>query len=59
MYADAWATAYNVLGPIEGYDLAVRLAMPVMFILEQKGGGFDAKMTPAFQRLVEDRRVEM
>lgn len=59
MYADAWATAYNVLGPVEGYELAVRLEMPVMFILEQKGGGFEAKMTPAFQRRIENQRVEM
>jgi thiamine biosynthesis lipoprotein len=32
MYADAWATAYNVLGAEEGYELALRLRMPVMFI---------------------------
>ena len=53
MYADAWATAFNVLGPVEGYELAVRLAMPVMFVMERKNGGFEAKMTPAFERLLE------
>lgn len=51
MYADAWATAFNVLGPEEGYELAMRFEMPVMFIVERKGGGFDAKATPIFERL--------
>lgn len=49
MYADAWATAYNVLGPTEGYELAVRLAMPVMFIVEENGA-LEARMTPTFKQ---------
>ncbi len=53
MYADAWATAFNVLGPVEGYELAMRLEIPVMFVVERKVGGFEAKMTPAFERLLE------
>jgi thiamine biosynthesis lipoprotein len=53
MYADAWATAFNVLGPVDGYALAVRLDMPVMYIVEGEGGGFEAKRTPAFERLLE------
>lgn len=47
MYADAWATAYNVLGPREGYELAMRLSMPVMFIIEEHGE-LKATMTPEF-----------
>ncbi|MET0534086.1 MAG: FAD:protein FMN transferase [Steroidobacter sp.] len=32
MYADAWATAFNVLGTREGHALATKLDMPVLFI---------------------------
>ena len=34
MYADAWATAMNVLGRQAGLDLAERLNMPSMFVVE-------------------------
>lgn len=37
MYADAWGTAFNVLGSQAGYALAERLAMPVMFIVNADG----------------------
>ena len=53
MYADAWATAFNVLGPVEGYELAVRLEMPVMFVVERRSGEFEATMTPAFKQRLE------
>jgi FAD:protein FMN transferase len=38
MYADAFATAYNVLGPEAGFELAQRLGMPVMLIVGTEGG---------------------
>lgn len=54
MYADAWATAYNVLGPEEGYELAVRLNMAAMFIIydscDDVGISLRVKMTPEFER---------
>ena len=48
MHADAWATAYNVLGPEEGFDLAMKLGMPAMFI-ERRGGALIHRATPAFE----------
>jgi FAD:protein FMN transferase len=48
-YADAWATAYNVLGETEGYALARKLRMPVMFIVA-RGDAFSHLMTPEFER---------
>lgn len=51
MYADAWATAFNVLGAEEGYLLAARRSLPVMFI-HRRGGELIAKMTPAFEQYV-------
>lgn len=44
---DAWATAFNVLGAEEGYALASKLELPVMFI-EQRGERLEQRMTPAF-----------
>lgn len=58
MYADAWATAYNVLGPREGYELAMRLSMPVMFIIEEHGA-LKATMTPAFCKRMNARTCEL
>jgi thiamine biosynthesis lipoprotein len=69
MYADAWATAYNVLGAEEGYELALRLGMPVMFISRKDAsavtrtaeegtwnGMLEAKMTPAFETIIDAKR---
>jgi thiamine biosynthesis lipoprotein len=56
-YADAWATAFNVLGATEGYELAERRSMPVMFIEERKGT-FAAKMTPAFRGYVATSKAD-
>jgi thiamine biosynthesis lipoprotein len=51
IYTDAWATAFNVLGAEAGHALAMRRAMPVLFI-HKKSGRFVATMTPAFEKYV-------
>lgn len=60
--ADAWATAFNVLGAQAGYALAAQREMPVMFIVEE-GGKLRNRMTPQFgkylavaHRRTRDRR---
>ncbi len=52
MYADAWATAMNVLGPDEGYALAMQHGLAVMFIIDSGGGAIETKTTPAFEPYV-------
>ncbi len=47
MMADAWATAFTVLGYEEGYRLALQENMAVYFIVRE-GGGFQTYHTPAF-----------
>ena len=44
---DAWATAFNVLGPDQGYELASRLRMPVMFIVS-RGAQLEHRATAQF-----------
>ncbi len=53
MYADALATALEVLGPEEGYALAVREDLAAYFIVRESSGGFVSKATPAFEPLLE------
>jgi thiamine biosynthesis lipoprotein len=48
MYADAFATAINVLGPEAGYRFAVREELPV-YMLVRENSGLVEKMTPKFQ----------
>jgi FAD:protein FMN transferase len=47
--ADAWATALNVLGAREGYEMAARHGLAAMFI-EGGGGGWHARSTPQFKQ---------
>ena len=47
MLTDAWATAFNVLGPERGWQLANRLSMAVMFI-EWSDGTLVSHATPEF-----------
>jgi FAD:protein FMN transferase len=49
MRADAWATAFQVLGPERGMAIAERLGLPVLFIIE-RGGQFEERVCCAFQR---------
>jgi thiamine biosynthesis lipoprotein len=49
--ADAWATALMVLGPDKGYDLAVAKGLAALFIIHDPEQGFDARSTPAFEKI--------
>jgi FAD:protein FMN transferase len=44
---DAWATALNVLGSKDGYELAQRQGIAAMFI-EKDGRGWRSRITPQF-----------
>lgn len=48
--ADALATALNVLGPQEGYALALESELPALFLTRNDTGGFSARTTPALER---------
>ena len=50
--ADAWATALTVLGPSDGYNLALREGIAALFIM-RSNGDFQSLITPA----MEDRFV--
>jgi FAD:protein FMN transferase len=49
--ADAWATALTVLGPEEGYDLALREALAALFI-DSAGAESRSRATPAMAERV-------
>lgn len=49
MRADAWATAFQVLGPERGMAIAERLNLPVLFVIEHDGQ-FEERVCCAFQR---------
>ncbi len=49
MRADAWATAFQVLGPERGMAIAERLNLPVLFVVE-RDGQFEERVCCAFQR---------
>ena len=49
--ADGLATALEVLGPDDGYALAVERDWAVMFIVEDDGGVLRDRLTPAFAAL--------
>ncbi len=49
MRADAWATAFQVLGPERGMTIAERLGLPVLFIIE-RNGQFEERVCCAFQQ---------
>jgi len=49
MRADAWATAFQVLGPERGMVIAERLNLPVLFVIE-RDGRFEERACCAFQR---------
>lgn len=48
-YADAYATALNVLGPAEGYELAEREKLAAFFIVSE-GDSFRIKYTSEFEK---------
>lgn len=47
--ADGYATAMMVLGADEGYEVAVREGLAVLFIVRADDGTFTEKATPAFE----------
>jgi FAD:protein FMN transferase len=49
MQVDAWTTALNVLGPEEGYALALERHMPALFVL-QRDGRRQPRMTPELEK---------
>ncbi len=51
MYADALATALNVLGPEAGYALAQDLGLPAHFIIREVDGSFTFRETEPFTAL--------
>lgn len=53
LWADAWATALNVLGPEEGYALAEERELAAYFIIREQGGTFRTRETPMFTALRE------
>lgn len=54
-YADIMATAINVLGPQDGYELAVRLNLAALLIVRQEGR-FNDLYTPEFEMLLADNK---
>ncbi len=48
--ADALATGLLVMGPVDGYELAVRRKLAVLFLVRE-GDGFREHATPAFEEL--------
>lgn len=49
-YADALATAINVMGADKGFAFALKQNLPV-FMIVKGDGGFEEKMTPAFEQI--------
>jgi thiamine biosynthesis lipoprotein len=47
--ADAWGTAFNVLGAEAGLELATKRETPVMFIVS-RGEHLESRMTPQFEK---------
>ena len=55
--ADAFATALMVLGPDEGWQLAVRENLAVLFLIRDSEAGLIERMSPAFDDLYSDERL--
>jgi len=51
--ADGLATALEVLGPDDGYTLAVDRGWAALFLERDGAGGVVERVTPAFQGIVE------
>ncbi|MCP5061674.1 MAG: FAD:protein FMN transferase [Ignavibacteriae bacterium] len=50
-YADAIATAINVMGPTVGYDFALKEKLPIFMIVREENN-FVEKMTPQFSKFI-------
>jgi len=51
MRADALASGLLVLGPEEGYQLAVREDLTALFLIRNDDGGIEERPTPSFEAL--------
>ncbi|NJL27850.1 MAG: FAD:protein FMN transferase, partial [Thermoanaerobaculia bacterium] len=51
--ADALATAFMVLGPEEGMDLAIREDLAVLLLVRGEGQELEERTSPAFERYLE------
>jgi len=54
MSADAWATAFMVLGAKKGYDLAIKEQLAVLFLVKE-GDSLKERVTPAFRRAIGEK----
>ncbi len=54
MTADALATALEVLGPGEGFELAVALELPALFLVRTGEDRFGERPSPVWEALVEN-----
>ena len=52
MLADGLATAIDVLGPVDGYNFALKEGIPIIMFIN-KNNEFNEKRTPAFQELLK------
>jgi len=56
MTADAWATAFMVLGDKKGYDLAITNELAVLFLVKN-GDEIREVSTPMFQKMTEEHAL--
>jgi len=56
MTADAWATAFMVLGDKKGYDLAMENKLAVLFLIKE-AGGIKEVITPQFNEIIEEQSL--
>jgi thiamine biosynthesis lipoprotein len=54
MTADALATAFGVLGPDEGFDLAEQQDIPAYFLVRVADGVFEERQTTVWSALIEN-----
>lgn len=52
MYADAMATAINVMGPVDGFNLAEKRGLAV-YLIERRNGKLEERMTPEFRAIID------
>lgn len=52
MLADGYATLLNVLGPVQGFALAERLGLPVLFLIRTPNG-FEERYTQGLDQFLE------
>ena len=53
--ADGLATAINVMGPEKGFNFAINRELPVLLIVRENEG-FRERMTPQFQKILENNK---